>query len=443
MSLLFSILFGVAALVIYTLFSDFRKDEFESRLKEKAMSSVKLLIEENEIDNQLLKVIDQNTINKLYDEKTLIFDADFNLIYSSLDDTKIRWTTEDLKYLKKNKTFFKKDGNYEVYGVYYVTNNKGSYALISASDNYGNRKLVYLVYLLIFTYLGFTTLCWFVTSFVVKKLLVPLDVFHNQIKNINENNLDTRIAVKAEKDEIDLLADEFNQMLHRIDESYQKQKEFTAHASHELRTPITRLTSQLENKIFSSIISEDTRIFCQKLLVDVNQISELISSLLLLSKLDNKANLSPYSYRIDEIIYDSIGKITKTYPEFRIALDIELSDDMDKIMEVVGNKSLLEIAFSNLLKNACIYADDKQAKVHISSDAGNLKVKIINRGEVLSLEEQTHLFQAFMRGNNAKGKSGLGLGLIIVHRIILQHNAEVSYQAILPNLNVFQIIFRH
>lgn len=77
----------------------------------------------------------------------------------------------------------------------------------------------------------------------------PLGLFHQKIKNINENNLDTRIESKSNKDEIDLIANEFNFMMDRIEISYQKQKEFTAHASHELRTPLSRITAQIENTI--------------------------------------------------------------------------------------------------------------------------------------------------------------------------------------------------
>jgi two-component system, OmpR family, sensor histidine kinase ArlS len=442
-SLLFSVLFGVAAFIIYTLFSNFRADEFENHLKEKAITSIKLLVEVKEIDRQMLKLIDQNSINKLYDEKTLIFDANFNLIYSSLDDTKIIWNVDDLRYLKSNKTFLKKENKYEIYGVFYKAKGKDYYAIVSASDNHGQRKLEYLIYLLLITFVAFTAICWFVTSFAIKKLLKPLDVFHTKIKSINENNLDTRIEVKNQKNEIDLLASEFNLMLYRIDQSYQKQKEFTAHASHELRTPVSRVMSQLENKIISSETDAESIGFFKKLLEDVNQISELISSLLILSKLDNKQNEDDNICRADELIYESIEKLHKHYPEFTVILDIEYSDEMDKIMEIRGSKSLLEIAIINLLKNACIYSDHNQAKVYIASIDKNLELTISNNGATLNPEEQQNLFELFMRGGNSQGKSGLGLGLRIVQRILHQHKATISYSAPTANTNIFKIIFWH
>lgn len=100
-SLLFTILFGLASTLIFVLYSNFRKEEFRDRLEIKALSNIKLLVNVKEVDDQLLKMIDQNSINKLYDEKTLVFDSHFKLIYSSIDDAKINWSIDDLKYLKK------------------------------------------------------------------------------------------------------------------------------------------------------------------------------------------------------------------------------------------------------------------------------------------------------------------------------------------------------
>lgn len=441
-SILFSLLYGISAFVIYFLFSDFRQDEFENRLKEKAYSSIKLLVDVKEVDNNLLKDIDRHTLNQLYDEKTLIFDEQFNLIYSSLDDSKIEWTINDLNYLKQHQTFFKKNGKYEVYGVYYDSNFKDYYALISASDNYGKRKLEFLIYVLLITYVVFTLLCWFSTSYVVQRLLKPLDNFHNKIKVINENNLDTRIQVSDTKNEIDLIGKEFNSMLERIARSYQQQKEFTSHASHELRTPIARISAVLENKLMQPDIEAEHKSFFKGLLDDLGQISELISSLLLLARLDTSSpGITEGKHRIDEILFDCFSKIQKQHPQVRINLNIEENEASDDYLEISGSKSLLEITFTNLLKNAFAYSDNQQATISIRQMNQNLVVRIENNGATLNLAEQNRLFQAFMRGQNASNKSGLGLGLLIVHRIVRQHKASIRYFISENGLNVFELEF--
>ncbi|OXA66290.1 two-component sensor histidine kinase [Flavobacterium aquidurense] len=440
-SLLFTILFGLASTLIFVLYSNFRKDEFRDRLEIKALSNIKLLVNVKEIDNQLLKMIDQNSINKLYDEKTLVFDSNYKLIYSSIDDAKIKWSVEDLKYLKKHKTFFKQQGNYEVYGVFYDTKDRDFYALISATDNFGQRRLLFLRYTLIVSYIFFTCICWVVTSITVKKLMNPLNTFHQKIKNINENNLDTRIASKSNKDEIDLIASEFNFMMDRIEISYQRQKEFTAHASHELRTPLSRITSQIENVISDNKTSNERRAFLTNILSDVNQLTELINSLLILSKIDNKTHENNEVHRMDEILFSAIENLNKSYPEFLILFEIEESENLDTVLEIKGNRNLLEIALSNVLKNACVYSDNKQAKVLINAKDDDLVISISNTGNTLNEIEQKNLFQPFMRGENSKGTSGFGLGLRIVQRILTLHNATITYSVPDINTNLFQLFF--
>lgn len=441
-SLLFTILFGLASTVIFVLYSNFRKEEFRDRLEIKALSNIKLLVNVKEVDDQLLKIIDQNSINKLYDEKTLVFDSHFKLIYSSIDDAKINWSVEDLKYLKKHKTFFKQQGDYEVYGVFYDTKDKDFYALISATDDYGKRKLLFLRYTLIISYILFTCICWVLTSFMVKKAMNPLSLFHQKIKNINENNLDTRIASKSNKDEIDLIANEFNFMMDRIEVSYQKQKEFTAHASHELRTPLSRITAQIENTVADPATSAKGKTFLTTILSDVNHLTELISSLLILSKIDsNKNNEDNEVHRMDEILFSAIENLKKSFPEFIILFEIEESDNLDTALEVKGNKNLLEIALINVLKNACVYSDNKQALVKISTQENHLVISVLNTGKTLSEAEQKNLFQPFMRGKNSKGTSGFGLGLRIVNRILTLHKSSITYTIPNSKENLFQLFF--
>ncbi|OAZ05193.1 sensor histidine kinase [Flavobacterium succinicans] len=440
-SLLFTILFGLASTLIFVLYSNFRKEEFRDRLEIKALSNIKLLVNVKQVDRQLLKMIDQNSINKLYDEKTLVFNTNYQLIYSSIDDAKINWSIDDLKYLKKHKSFFKQQGDYEVYGVFYDTKDNDFYALIAATDNYGKRKLLFLRYTLIVSYLFFTSICWILTSFMVKKAMSPLTVFHQKIRKINENNLDTRIASKSGKHEIDLIANEFNFMMDRIEVSYQKQKEFTAHASHELRTPLTRITSKIENTIADSTTSIKGKTFLGSILSDVNQLTELIHSLLILSKIDNSHHEHHEVQRMDEILFSAIDNLNKSFPDFIILFEMEDNDNLDTALEIKGNKNLLEIALSNVLKNACLYSDNKQAKVKFGIANDCLFISISNTGTTLSESEQKNLFQPFMRGKNSQGTSGFGLGLRIVQRILHLHHSTITYSTPNSNTNLFRILF--
>jgi len=230
-------------------------------------------------------------------------------------------------------------------------------------------------------------------------------------------------------------------MMDRIEISYQKQKEFTAHASHELRTPLSRITSQIENVVADDSTSSKGKSFLKTILSDVNQLTELINSLLILSKIDINNNEKSEVHRMDEILFWAIENLNKSFPDFAILFEIEESDNLDTALEIKGNKNLLEIALSNVLKNACVYSDNKQAKVKISSDKNHLIISVSNTGNTLSEKEQGNLFQPFMRGQNSKGTAGFGLGLRIVKRILTLHNATIHYTVTDENDNLFQLIF--
>ncbi|WP_366183963.1 HAMP domain-containing sensor histidine kinase [Flavobacterium ovatum] len=441
-SILFAALYGIACVFIFVLASNFREEEFIDRLEVKALKTLKFLSDHKNPNYELLRTIDNNSVYKLNDEKTLIFDSNFKLMYSNVEGKKIDWNGADLKYLKVHKSFLKKQGQNEFYGIFIDTHAKDYYVLISANDRYGNRKMVYLQYILIISYFAFTLICWLLTSWMVHKAILPLGLFHQKIKKINENNLDTRIESKSSKNEIDLIANEFNFMMDRIELSYQGQKDFTAHASHELRTPLSRITSQIENKISDQSTTDDAKKFLLVILSDMNHLTELIHSLLILSKTEISRTAEKELIRIDEVLFSSIEKINKSYPDFKISFEIEDSEHLENALEIRGNRNLLDIALTNVLKNACVYSTNKQAEVIISCDEKSLIISVSNIGKTLNKKEQLHLFQPFMRGENANGTTGFGLGLIIVQRILNIHQAQIHYSIPKEHTNLFQINFR-
>lgn len=438
-SILFTVLFGIVSIIIVSLFAEFRQEEFRQRLEEKALSTVKLLLEVKEIDYQLLKVIDHNSINELYDEKTLVFDSAYKLIYSSLDDTRINWTRTDLEYLKKHKAFFKRDGDNEIYGVFYDTKSRDYYALISANDSSGKRKLEYLIYLVTAAYFLFSLLAWLLTFYVVKRTLVPLEELHKNISGIQENNLATRLPVLPDnKNEINLLSAEFNLMMGRIENAYQSQKDFTAQASHELRTPLARLTALLENRLQTA--EEEDKIFLQSILGNVNQLNELISSLLIISKAELRSESLNEQARIDEVLYTAIEGMHAEHKDFKVNFELVESDSLMDSLTVPGNTQLLEIVFINLLRNAYYYSDNKQVDITVEQTDNVLQVYLRNTGTALTEAEQKKIFQPFSRGANSKGKQGVGLGLRIVHRILSIYGYNITY-SVVEGQNEFQISF--
>lgn len=431
-SAVFSILFGMAVVLVYLSFSSFRREEFRDRLEEKALTTVELLLKVKEIDKQMLQIIDQNSINKLYNEKTLVFDESYRLIYSSIDDASIQWNRRDLIELKKNQRFFRIVGDKEILGIFYDFEAADYYVLIAAEDRYGNSKLRYLFYSLLTTFLVGIAIVWLSTYFIIRRLTKPLDDFQDRITQISANELNTQIPVSASRnDEITLLAHAFNQMLIRIEKAFSAQRDFTANASHELRTPISRITFQLDNLLESEGLSLATRQYLQSISGNVSQLSELINSLLILAKNSPTETQTQFkNERIDELIFSAYEQVRRTFSDFKMNFEIFENEELSNGLEVRSAKPVLEIAIANLLRNAYQYSSDKTATVLLEQTTGDrLTLTISNVGSLLSETEIRTLFEPFARGTNARKLNGSGLGLSIVKRILDYHGATIRYVA--------------
>jgi signal transduction histidine kinase len=438
-SFLFSIVLASVMMTVYYLFSDFRKIEFKDRLSEKAETTVKLLLEVKEVDDQLLKIIDRNSINRLYNEKTLIFNERMQLIYSSIDDAKVNWSAEELSAIKQHKEVFRKDKEYDVLGFYYKFNGKDFYTLISAEDKYGNRKLSYLKFLLFGAFVIGTTMAWLLSFYLNKKALQPLDTLRRQMQEITSKNLIIRVREPKRQDEIKALTQSFNQMLDRIDKAYKSQRDFTSNASHELRTPVARIVMQLENLINRKDLEDDVRTTLLSVLEDTYQLSDIISSLLLLSRIEHAPGSTAFQkIRLDEIIFKTSSRISKMHPDFKLHFEIENQTSNDLTMEVDGDEMLLEIAVLNLLNNAYAYSDNQTVRCVLKQQKDTLVLTMVNNGAVPDKRDTTALFNTFSRGNNIKNKPGSGIGLSIVQRILHHHQAAIAYD--IPDSNTNKII---
>ena len=442
-SFLFSLILASLLIIIYTLISNFRKEEIQSRLVDKAQTTVKLLTEVKAVDNQVLKLIDKNTIYNLYNEKLLVFNDSSSLIYSSIDDAVIHWDNDLIKRIQGENYIYKKENEYDVVGINIQHLGKSYVVLISAEDQSGNRLLIYLKYLFIAAFIVGLVMVWLLSFYTSKRALLPLDVFKNKVQNISENNLSARLTDSRNRDEISALTSAFNMMIERIDKSFQYQKSFVGNASHELRTPLTKISAQLENLMQNPGLSEKMTKTLNSMKEDTQQLSDIVTSLLILSKLENESPVKSFSdVRIDEIIFSGTEFLKKYYPDFKVHFEIINKTGDDDRLEIKGDESLLKIAISNLLKNAYIYSDNQEADIKIIQEEQHIKLYISNTGITPDDKDTENLFASFVRGSNAIPNKGFGLGLSIVRRIMQYHMADIKYKILDNRTNCMELTFK-
>lgn len=442
LSIAFSLLFAIVMVVIYMSFNDFRREEFKERFRQRLEFTSHFIAKSKDFEEEAPVFFNENSDNILLNETILIFNGQKELIYSTIKDRNVTWDNELLKELDEKKVIYSEKSVPEIYAALRTINGEKYYILTSALDSNGKSKLEYLKYLLITAYVMSALLIGFFSYYFMGQFLKPLEDLNQEISEVTAHKLTTQIPVRNSNDEIDVLAKSFNTMIARLDDVFQSQKDFTASASHEIRTPITRMAFQLENLIKFGEHSPETLSSLRQIQRDVYQLSDLTNSLLLLTKFDRENIQSIYEeVRIDEVIFESFEAVEKSYPKLK--LDFLISEDTseDALLTIKGIQSLLDIVFINLFKNAAIYSDDVEVDVLIKENDEHLIVDVISHGNTIPKEEQTKLFEAFKRGKNSQNISGSGLGLRIVKRILEYHGAKITYTSPADLLNKFSVIF--
>lgn len=433
------VVMGIAFVLIYILFAEYREEEFQQRLKEKITFTLQFLDEEMASNKSLLHMLDRLTINELYDEKTLLFDSDKKLIYTSLDDVSITYSQQLLDDLNEENIWIEtKEGEFDVIAVCLSFENSKFYGITKAYDTFGYTKLNYLKYALIAIFFVIAILVVLIALYISKQISEPINKMASEIGELKFDSDKQLISVPATQDEINLLAQKFNELMTRLNDSFSFQKHAVHHISHELKTPIAVLVSNFE-RIENETDAKKKQLLIRHQKENTRNLGDIINALLEISKAET-GNLKQHeSVRIDDLIFDIIEEIKVLHPNFVFKVDIAETVIDETSLTVNGNLRLLKAAFSNLLTNSVHYSNNNQSLVFISSDKGKLFVSIQNSGHTISTQERQFLFQHFFRGENSQGTRGFGLGLVLISKVILLHNGKVTYSGE-DMLNVFEVV---
>ncbi len=434
-----TLVIGVAFIFIYILSSARREEEFQQRQKEKIVTTLELLDQIRQIDGQFIKSIDRLTINDLYDEKMLLFNRDKELIYSSIDDMPVSVSRELLSTLNPdNKWIETKEGLYDVIGTYIEGNGNIYYGISKAYDTFGYTKLRYLKYVLIATFGVVTLVTFLIALYLSKKITEPLLAITHKINNYHFDQKYIPIEVKSSKDEITLLAQQFNKLMKRMNEVFAFQKHAVHHISHQLKTPIAILVSNFE-KIEEESDKNKIQILLKNQKEDTKSLSEIINSLLEIAKAETGSTVLSDPLRVDELIFDIAAALKMIHPSFQFSIEY-IGDLQERDLLIMANQRLLKAALTNLMDNCVQYSDDGTAKISMMHKEGHVAIAFKNHGPAITDQENRFLFQHFFRGANSTGKRGFGLGLVFVYKIISLHHGAVNYQSLNGDWNVFEVL---
>ena len=281
------------------------------------------------------------------------------------------------------------------------------------------------------------------TYFLTKKALTPLQKLTSEVSQIQAQNLSTQLPVPNSKDEIAQLTSSFNEMLTRLDNAFSTQKQFSANAAHELRTPLAVLQTNLE--VFEKK-QEPEMIEYRQLFTMIKEqtarLSQLVGTLLDMTNLKSVPRTDHVSLEelVDEVFCDLDPVAEKA--GISIHFDDSSSQDLytdvhtpdasalnNNILNITGSYVLLYRAVYNLVENAIKYnRPNGSVTVSVKEKNGQAMILVKDTGIGISPENQKKIFDPFFRVDKSRSRAmgGAGLGLALVDSIAREHGGSVK-----------------
>lgn len=266
------------------------------------------------------------------------------------------------------------------------------------------------------------------TYFLTKKTLTPLQKLTSEVSQIQAQNLSTQLSVPNSKDEIAQLTSSFNEMLTRLDNAFSTQKQFSANAAHELRTPLAVLQTNLE--VFEKK-QEPEMVEYQQLFTMIREqttrLSQLVGTLLDMTNLKSVPRTDHVS--LEELVDEVFCDLDPVAEKAGISIHFNNSANQDSHTDVTGSYVLLYRAVYNLVENAIKY-NRPNGSVTVSVKEKNSQVMILvkDTGIGISPENQKKIFDPFFRVDKSRSRAmgGAGLGLALVDSIAREHGGSVK-----------------
>jgi len=265
--------------------------------------------------------------------------------------------------------------------------------------------------------------------FLARKSLAPVVAMGEHARRIGANNLHDRLPVLNANDELGQLATTFNDLLDRLDQSFERQRRFVADASHELRTPLAILRG--ESEVAMSQQGRTAEDYLESLGIlheETSRLIKIVEDLFTLTRADSgQYLLSPEEVYLEEIVAECAHSARTLARE----KNIELSVDASSECLVQGDQALLRRMILNLLDNAIKYtAKGGRVEIACRTATAGFEIHVTDTGPGIAVELQGRIFERFFRADPARSRSaregGAGLGLSIALWIAQAHNGRVE-----------------
>ncbi len=414
---------GIFYLSISYSFSRYSYDDFYRLLDIRAKTMAKTELDNKntggyeDLRNEFFELLpnEKDYFYEILPEKTFEYEAD-----------ELNVPVTFFQAILQNGTAEYNNGSFFYKGIKYPSEKK-EYIVIASAENYfeyhHNDYLRKATILVVVCSLLFSVI---ISVYLAKYVFKPLTVITNRVKQISSENLHLRLDLKNNNDEMDELAATFNDMLNRIETSFETQNNFISNASHELRTPLTAIIGVADVGL-SKLRQLEEYIETIKIILDeAEKLDKKTQALLFLAQTGFNGKVLKFGkVRIDQLIWDVKATLEKINAQSSVYMDTSLMPENPFKLRIDGNEQLLHLAFSNIISNACKYSDYKTVNVSIGASDTHVIVVVKDLGIGIPENELPYIYDPFFRASNTRNYEGYGIGLPLTRNIIRIHKGEL------------------
>ena len=356
-------------------------------------------------------------------------DKKINIIKNIAFPEKIKSDISKLNLYNKDIIIFDEQDPYLISRLKFIINNESYVLEVATNDINLNNTLENFLYILVFIIPIILIIATIGGYFIIYKSFYPIEQIVQNLKEINSKNLSKRLERLENNDEIDNLSKEINNLLNRLEISFEKVTQFTSDASHELKTPLTIIRGELEIALRKDRSTNEYKDTLNTSLEEVLLIQQTIEDLLFLAKTKDKLEYIENEIYLDEITLQA-GKELEKFAKLK---KVDIKYDILEPFQINGHSQLLKIALKNIIKNAIIFSYENSSiyiKNYRSNDYYIISVK--DNGIGIAKDEQKKIFEKFYRTDKSRSKDsgGTGLGMSISKKIMQIHNSIIILESI-------------
>ena len=256
--------------------------------------------------------------------------------------------------------------------------------------------------------------------------LAPLESMAAQARRISSSNLDARLEIGDAAEELAVLSASFNELLGRLDQSFESMRRFTADASHELRTPLSVIRGEADLALAANRSPAEYREALAVIHDESRRLSVLVEDLLNLARADaGRLMLQVQEFYFNDLVADCCRRAQAAAAARGVELECKATGDLP----FRGDEELLGRLIGNLVDNAIRYTPRAgKVTVSIEAESGGVRLRVSDTGIGIPAEDAAHVFERFYRADPARTRAdrGFGLGLSIVKWIAESHHGSVE-----------------